>query len=164
MMRVGSIVGASLVLLCTCACATPLCRWVDSTGRTQIAAVVPEKYRKLAVCADSQRYELPAAQREAAEAKAADVKAQARREAPRPPAGAASSAAESANPASQPATKRPAEIVTEATDCPTAWRLYEESVACFGPYRTTRGATKAEGFDRCNVVLSPEPRCGPRRD
>jgi hypothetical protein len=42
------------------------------------------------------------------------------------------------------------------------WRIYDESVECFGPYRTTRGATKPEGFDRCNVVSSPEAKCGPR--
>lgn len=59
-------------------------------------------------------------------------------------------------------TKRPAELVTETTSCPTWWRLYDESGECFGPYRTARGATKAEAFDVCNVVLSPEPKCGPR--
>ncbi len=164
MTMLGSIAGAFLVLFASSACATPLCRWVDSSGRTHFAAVVPEKYSKHAVCTDSQHHELLAEQREAAEAKAADEKARARRAAARPPAGAASSAAPPVKAVSQAAAKRPAEIVTDATDCATAWRLYDESVACFGPYRTTRGATKAEGFDRCNVVMSPEPRCGPRRD
>ena len=59
--------------------------------------------------------------------------------------------------------KRPAELVTDATDCETWWRLYDESTACFGPFRTTRGATKVEAFDVCNAVASPEPKCGPRR-
>ena len=59
--------------------------------------------------------------------------------------------------------KRPAEIVTGATDCPTWWRLYDESAECFGPYRTTRGATKAEAFDKCTPIPSPELKCGPLR-
>ena len=58
--------------------------------------------------------------------------------------------------------KRPAEVVTEATACSTWWRICDESVECFGPYRTTRGALKAEAFDTCNVVASPEPECGLR--
>ena len=58
--------------------------------------------------------------------------------------------------------KRPAEVVTEATACSTWWRIHDESVECFGPYRTTRGAIKAEAFDTCNVVASPEPECGLR--
>jgi hypothetical protein len=60
--------------------------------------------------------------------------------------------------------KRPAERIAEATDCPTRWRLYDESADCFGPYRTTRGATRVEGFDACNVIDSPEPVCGLRID
>ena len=35
-------------------------------------------------------------------------------------------------------------------------QVYERS------YRTTRGAINVEGFDKCNVVASPEPKCGPR--
>ena len=83
---------------------------------------------------------------------------------PRPAAGAASGAAPAGQSAPQPGTRRPADVVTDATDCAAAWRLYDESVACCGPHRMTQGATKAEGVDRCNVVMSPEPRCGPRRD
>lgn len=150
------------LLLSTGAHATSICRWVNESGRTQIAEVVPEKYRHVAICTDSQKYELSPEQRRAAEQRVAEGRARARRAAARPPADRASGAAGPASAASQAHAKRPAEIVTEATDCPTRWRLYDESVECFGPYRTTRGATKAEGFDKCNVVASPEPRCGAR--
>jgi hypothetical protein len=60
--------------------------------------------------------------------------------------------------------KRPLERITEATDCPTRWRLYDESTDCFGPYQTTHGATRVEAFDACNVIESPEPLCGLRSD
>jgi hypothetical protein len=92
----------------------------------------------------------------------ADERAQARRVAAKPPADGASGARRPAKAASQSIEKRPSESVTEATDCPTWWRIYDESVECFGPYRTTRGATKVEAFDKCNVIASPEPKCGPR--
>ena len=145
----------ALLLLSTSAGATSICQWVNESGRTQMAEVVPEKYRAVATCTDSQKYELSPEQRQAAEQRVAEDRARA-------PAVRASSAARPARAASQAGAKRPTEVVTDSTDCPTSWRIYDESVECFGPYRTTRGATKAEGFDKCNVVASPEPKCGPR--
>jgi hypothetical protein len=63
-----------------------------------------------------------------------------------------------------PIAKRPIEVITDTTNCQERWRIYDESVACFGPYRTAKGATKPEGFDKCNDILSPEIKCGPRRN
>ena len=157
-----SLAAVALLFLSASAGATSICRWVNESGRTQIAEVVPEKYRKVAICTDSEQYELSTEQRQAAEQRVAEDKARARQAAAKAPAVRASNAARPARAASQAGAKRPSEVVTDATDCPTWWRIYDESVECFGPYRTTRGATKAEGFDKCNVVASPEPKCGPR--
>jgi hypothetical protein len=82
----------SLMLLSASVQATSLCRWVDESGRTQIAEVVPEKYRKVAVCTDSRRYELSAEQRRAAEQRVADDRARAREAAAKPPSDRASTA------------------------------------------------------------------------
>lgn len=154
-----------LALLPLPGAATSLCRWVDDSGRTHIAATVPERYKATATCTDSGRYEVPAAQRRAAQQRAEDEQARAKGSAAAPAAASAASAAPSvAAAASAPAPKRPAQAVTDQTDCATWWRLYEESLACFGPFRTTRGAVKAEAYEVCNVVVSPEPRCGRRRD
>ena len=142
--------------------ATPICRWVDEKGRTQIAEVVPEKYRQVASCTDSQKYELSPEQRRAAEQGVAEDRARARKEAVKPPGEWASNAPRPSAAASRPGVKRPTEVVTDSTNCETWWRIYDESVECFGPYRTTRGATKVEAFDACNVVPSPESKCGPR--
>jgi hypothetical protein len=152
----------SLMLLSASVQATSLCQWVDERGRTQFAEVVPERYKKVAVCTDSQKYELSAEQLRAAAQRVADDKERAREAAAKPPSDRASSPPRPPRPASQSGAKRPAEVVTADTDCATWWRIYDESVECFGPYRTTRGATKPEGFDRCNVVSSPEAKCGPR--
>lgn len=139
--------------------AAPICRWVDESGRTQVASAVPDLYRETAVCTDSQKYEVSPAQRQSAEQRVAEDRARA--DAARRPAPPATKTTRPAAIPSRP-NKRPVETVTDATDCPTWWRLYDESSACFGPYRTTRGATRAEAFDACNVIVSPEAKCGPR--
>jgi hypothetical protein len=66
--------------------------------------------------------------------------------------------------ASAPILKRPLEQVDETTDCPTWWRLYDESSECFGSYRNFGGGIKPEALEQCNVVGSPEVKCGPRRN
>ena len=162
MMKFCSALAAlSLLPFSNGAGATSICRWVNESGRTQFAEVVPEKYKKVAVCNDSQRYGLSPEQSRAADQRAADERARAGKVAAKPD-GASSSPRPAGAAASRPGAKRPSEVVTDATDCPTWWRIYDESVECFGPYRTTRGATKVEAFDKCNVVPSPEPKCGPR--
>jgi hypothetical protein len=142
--------------------ATPLCRWVDNNGRTQLAQTVPERYKAVATCTDSTRYDIPAAQLRAAQQRADDERRRAARVAA--PPWAASSPASAPPGALAPTPKRPAQAVTELTDCATSWRLYDESLACFGPFQTVHGAIKAEAYDVCNVVASPEPRCGRRRE
>ena len=152
----------ALELLSMDAGAMSICRWVNERGQTQIAEVVPEKYKKVAICTDSQKYELSPEQRQAAERRLAEDKARARTAAAQPLADRASSAPGPARAASRTGPKRPTEVVTDTTDCTSWWRIYDESAACFGPYRTTRGAIKVEGFEICNVVASPVPKCGPR--
>jgi hypothetical protein len=142
--------------------ATTICKWIDENGRTQLAEVVPERYRSSATCTDSRQHELPAEQARQAQQRAANDKAAASRAAQRaepaaPPAASLGGAAPAV------AAKRPAQGVTDATDCETWRRLYQESEDCFGPYRTTRGATKAEAFEKCNPIPSPELKCGPLR-
>jgi hypothetical protein len=134
---------------------------VDDNGRTQLAQTVPERYKAVATCTDSGSCEIPPAQLRAARERADDARQRAARAAvpPKP----ASSAASAPAGAPAPAPKRPAQAVTEHTDCVTSWRLYDESLACFGPFQTVRGAIKAEAYEVCNVVASPEARCGRRR-
>ena len=162
-----ALIALALALQSPVAKSTSICRWIDQSGRTQMSDVVPEQYKQSASCSDSRKYELSPDQQHEAEQRAVDVDRSLRPELAEPPAPVASSApAAPAAPAigSWPGAKRPAEIITDATSCPTRWRIYDEAIACFGPYRTTRGATKPEGFDRCNDIPSPEIKCGPRRD
>jgi len=159
-----SLAGLALTFLVQAVGAAPICRWVDESGRTQISDVVPDRYKKVATCTDSQQYELSPSQRREANERAAAERARSRSEAANPPKKGASGPLGPAAPASQPGAKRPTEVVTDATDCKTWWRVYDESGDCFGPYRTARGGIKPEAFDKCNVVPSPEAKCGPRRN
>lgn len=153
---------AALVFTTSMSQAVPLCRWVDEQGRTHISDVVPPAYKKSATCTDSAQYDLSPQQRREAEQRSAAQRARKAPEAgpPSAPPASAPPAADSA--ASQPAGKRPAESVTDQTDCDTWWRLFDESAECFDPYRTMRGGLKPEAFDHCNVIPSPETKCGPR--
>ena len=162
--RAFLLAAAGLVLFPPTLHATSICRWVDESGRTQMAEAVPDRFRNVATCTDTGKYEASPAQRDAAQRRSADDRARLRSEAAKPPAQVASGAMRPARAASGPGAKRPSEIVTDATDCTTWWRIYDESVECFGPFRTSRGATKVEAFDVCNTVESPQGRCGPRVD
>lgn len=151
----------SLATVAQPAHATDMYRWVDEAGRTHVSDVVPERYKKSAKRMDSKQWDVTPAQREEADRAAVKQKAAAddaaSQRATRPAAPPAPAASEPAPP------KRPAQSVTDSTDCTTWRRLYEESMACFGPYRTATGGTKAEAFERCNPIPSPDLKCGPER-
>jgi hypothetical protein len=155
------LLGGAALLCALSAQAAVIYRWVDESGRTQVSDVVPEKYRKSAIRVDSSESAVSPERKRQAEETAARTKALAdeaerrRQSAQRPITPAASAPV---------ATKRPAQSVTDDTDCDTWRRLYRESEDCFGPYRTTRGGTKGEAFEKCNPIPSPELKCGPVRE
>lgn len=136
-------------------------RWVDDQGKVRYAEVVPQRYQGVARRVDTAANKPSAEQRRDALARAQREKADAvamAAERQRPPASAASAPSPPAAP--RPAAKRPGQIPSDQTDCKTWQRLYMESIECFGPFRTARGATKPEAFEVCNVVAEPPPsRC-----
>jgi hypothetical protein len=161
--RPAALLALTLLLLSLPLAAKPICRWVDGSGRTQFSEVVPDRYKDVATCTDSQQFELSPSQRRAAEQLSAEARTKAVRDAAKVPARSASSAPSTKGSVPPRIAKRPAETVTDTTDCATWRRLYEESSACFGPFRTNRGATKAEAFEVCNEIPNPDPTCGPAR-
>jgi hypothetical protein len=58
---------AAVLLAPSMANATPICVWLDNAGRTQYASVVPDHYKSVATCTDSQKYELSPEQQRATE-------------------------------------------------------------------------------------------------
>ena len=136
--------------------ASSICRWIDKNGRVQISDVVPEGYKSVVTCTHTEKTATPVNQR-AANGIPKDSRAN-----ESPPAAAASSAVPPQDAAARPIAKRPSQKVTESTDCQTWRRLYDESGACFAPFRTARGGIKAEAFAVCNEVANPESKCGPQ--
>ena len=144
-------------------------RWVDDQGNVHYAEIVPQRYQDVAKRVDAPADEPSAEQRREALARAEQNKAKAaelatQRATERATERAADEAAERqkvptgappAAAASQPAGKLPAQTPNAQTDCKTWQRLYQESMACFGPFRTVGGGTKAEAFAHCNVVAEP---------
>jgi hypothetical protein len=156
----GFLVGFAL-LFALSAQAVVIYRWVDENGRTHVSDVVPEKYRKSATRIDSSRSEISPEQRQQAERAAARNKALAEEAVARRQSTPAIQPSAASRPS---ASKRPAQQVTDSTDCETWRSLYRESMECFAPFRTTNGATKAEAFEKCNPIPSPELKCGPVRE
>ncbi len=156
------MLAVAALLLASAVNATAIYRWVDANGRTHVSDVVPEKYKKSATRIDSGGYEVPPERRKEAEESAAREKALAEQAAQRRQSAQGSTRVPAASvPSIQ---RRPAQTVTESTDCETWRRLYRESQECFGPYRTAPAGIKPEAFEACNPILSPELKCGPIRD
>ena len=129
-------------------------RWEDAKGRVHYSKIVPPQYQDVATPVDVRANEPTAEQRQEALERAKGNKARL----------AAIKKQQESAPPELPATnlsaKRPAQVPNAQTDCKTWGRLYKESMACFGPYRTVGGGLKAEAFDACNEVLQPpSPRC-----
>lgn len=143
-----AVISACLVSFST-ANAASICRWVDENGRVQFADVVPDRYKGLVSCTHSgptvQNAERPTirSDKRSPSAQAPAPAATAPFDTPRSPA------------------KRPTQTVTSTTDCKTWQRLFNESGACFAPFRTTRGGVKAEAFEQCNDIPEPKEKCGP---
>ncbi len=140
--------------------ATTVYRWVDESGRTHVSDVVPDKYRNSAKPVNLGTYDVSPQDKRQAEERAARDKATASIRKP----GLSDTASQPASAASALPTRRPSQGVTSTTDCATWRRLYQESLDCFGPYRTSRGGIKPEAFDHCNPVPSPDEKCGPLRN
>jgi len=153
-----TLLASSVLAVAVAANATVIYRWVDEYGRTHVSDVVPEKYKKSATRVDSAQYELAPERKREADERAAKEKAlleeAAKRRTSTPPSAPASAAS------APVAARRPAQGVTDSTDCETWWRLYHESEECFGVYRTVRGGLKPEAFEACNEIPSPKSKCG----
>ena len=152
------------VLLPTSLLAADIYRWVDRDGRTQLSDTVPDEYKKSATRIDSRQFELSDAQRREAEARAAHEKLQAAEAAEAAKVAARAKADSVAGPLAPAsgATAASGKPAGNASDCATLQRLYKESTECFAPYRTAKGTTKAEAFDKCPVAVDPTPQCGYR--
>lgn len=160
----GPIALTLVALLCAAAVeAAEIYRWTDKQGQAHFSDVVPPEYKNVAkpmtVAPPASLEDQDRAVERAANERYRAAPAPA--PAPAPAIASPRSASSSVLPATAPpASKRPPMAPAADTDCDTWRRLYRESLACFGPYRTARGGTKAEAFDHCTPVTEPPIRCG----
>jgi len=126
--------------------------WTDDQGKVHYADVVPEKYRSRAKPVSPDTTAPSAEEQRAALTRAASDKSKAS-------STTASSPAPAAAPSAPGSRRRPARVPNPDTDCETWARLYRESLECFGPFRTARGATRPEAFEHCTAVDAPPSRC-----
>ncbi len=117
-------------------------RWVDSQGKVQYSADVPEDRRSTARKVDTR-------------GNIVSSRVPARITAPAPTASASSDAASTARPP-----------VTEREKCEAAWQQYRQAEACFAQYRQgisggsgrkAGSVVSAEAFEKCPSIAQPEP-------
>lgn len=133
--------------------AADIYQWVDDSGRMQASDVVPDKYKATARRLDSQRFELSAAQK----AEAQTRRASSRKGSGDLPGESVSDNGQTAPAASLSGSPRAAHA---ATDCETLRRRYDESQACFSPFKNVNGTMKPGANEACTEVPDPSPQCG----
>ncbi len=141
-------------------------QWRDEKGRMHVSDQVPEAFRDRAVKMNSSRYELTPSQQAEAQARTARERKLADEEAARLAQQEAESkrAAEQAIAAASAAASA-AKAKKKGDDpkaaCPELRRQYEESMACFGPYRMGP-RIRPEAFQHCVDRPDPSKLCGPK--
>jgi Domain of unknown function (DUF4124) len=126
-------------------------RWTDESGRTHYSSTVPAERRGHAKAIDTTSARVSESDRQAAIARLVKDQATLRKAAL--PAAASS-------PASTPSGRNGVAAAPRAEEqltCQEAWKRYNESYACFDPYRIANGAVRPEGFAQCKEVLRPDP-------
>ena len=157
----GMLMTLAAMAIAWSAHAAEIYRWVDKQGKTHFGDAVPSEYKDVAKPVANKATAPSAQEQGRALERAAQEKEQARADSVPKPAPTAAASAPSTTAAPVPAAqKRPPSAPDAGTDCESWRRLYRESLDCFGPYRTARGATKAEAFDRCTAVAEQPARCG----
>lgn len=150
---------SSLVLATGLCLAGDIYRWVDEQGKTHLADAVPERYKAKATRIDSQRFEVSQGDRQAAVARAAkERERQAALDAERARAEAGQRQGFAPGAGASPPAAKPGK--NSGSECDRLWQEYFKSQECFAPYLTVRGGVKAEAFEHCKEVVSPDRQCG----
>lgn len=134
------------------AMAQDIYRWLDEHGTVNFSDSVPQRYRAVATRVEP-RAALPTTdERLGAQARAwAEIR--------RAASDRSAATPMDRSPTPSAAPRHAAQVPDARTDCDTWRRLYRESEKCFAPYKTAKGATRAEAFDHCVQMAAPPSRC-----
>jgi hypothetical protein len=136
--------------LCNTPFAAGVYKWTDAQGRVHFSDVPPVDKGAEAQKVDVKKSELTEAQKKELAARQAKEKELLKSASGKP---ASSSAAQSPESAASGAKQ-----AQGSASCEEAWKKYNESYACFDPYRMVNGRIRPEGFERCVQLPQPE-RC-----
>ncbi|MDO9002713.1 MAG: DUF4124 domain-containing protein [Aquabacterium sp.] len=132
------------------ACAADVYRWTDGQGKSHASDRPPERHQGKVRRDHYKTHELTERQREEAKSRALAEKSLRDRSVYLPPAMPTDLGADEPLPEAQ----------RQEIECERMTRLYRESEACFAPYKLWNGATRAEAFQYCAVVVEPSIKCG----
>jgi len=140
----------ALLLAAAPAAGAEVWKWVDAQGVTHYGAVPPDDAHTKAERIDLPDSGVTEADRRAAERRLADDKAEIRR-------ATAGASAPRADVEGAVAPRAPAPAAVPS--CEEAWRRYNESYACFDPYRYGAGKIRPEAYQHCREMPQPPALC-----
>ncbi len=140
--------------------ATEMYEWVDAAGLTHVSDVVPPEFQKTAKRIDSRQFEPSATDKQAADQRAATLKAQSEQTDKRLEAAAARRA-DAASAAARDVAANAAKNNKEQ-ECAELWRKFHEGQTCFMARSRRDGSMRP--LRACDPeIQDPTAKCGPER-
>ena len=122
-------------------------KWTDAEGVVHYGAAPPEEARAKATRVDLGDTRVTDSDRRAAEWRLAKDKTAVDR-------------AIADGGASRPARAKPASAAASvSSSCEQAWKRFDESYACFDPYRRGHGRIDPQAYQHCTEVPEPDASC-----
>jgi hypothetical protein len=124
-------------------------KWTDKEGKVHFSDSVPDPYKHKAIAVDLRQATVTTADSEAAKDRLEREKAK---------AAEYQSARDQNNKTANVSTSMPNKNLTsdKKDTCEEQWKKYDESYACFNPYRIRQGIVKPEAFQHCTVMEQPK--------
>lgn len=138
--------------ICASAQSGDVYKWTDEHGKTQYGDKVPEDRKATAKPVNvTQGTPQTEAQRAEAQARLDQHRAKLKE-----------TLTKNSNAQGQPATALATSAANgakpdEKLTCQEAWKRYDESYACFNPYRGYKGYVRPEAYEHCAPMLQPDP-------
>ena len=130
----------SLVFICfSISHGAELYRWTDEMGRVHFSDSIPRANKNKAKIVDLKSADVPPQQIQEAQARLAKEK----------------SRLNQPSPAIAVIPQGKTQPLDKESSCEDQWAKYDESWACFNPYRTANGSVRREAYEHCSEMKSP---------
>jgi hypothetical protein len=126
--------------------AAEIYRWVDAQGQVHFSDAIPTAKGTKALPVDLRATDVSDQQRQ--EAKERQAKDLERLKKPK-------TISEPTPTTPPPQTSKPPAPLNPDASCEEQWAAFDQSWACFNPYRTANGSIKGEAFEHCSELSAP---------